>query len=201
MSLEYAILGFLSYKPFTGYELKKVFDNSIQHFWPADQSQIYRTLAKLSDRGLVDMEVVAQADRPDRKLYHITPAGQEALLDWIKTPFPEEDSRSAALIQVFFSGKLTDDEIIAKFEDYAAGIRQRLANYRQLPLQSETPSDGPGLQRAAFYWLLTLELGIKSAQLQLEWAESVIQRIRNHEDWLEIPGFTANPSQSCEKEP
>ncbi|MGD0004493.1 MAG: PadR family transcriptional regulator, partial [Anaerolineaceae bacterium] len=40
MSLDYAILGFLSYKPFSGYDLKKVFDNSVRHFWYADQSQI-----------------------------------------------------------------------------------------------------------------------------------------------------------------
>ena len=42
MSLEYAILGFLCYKPLSGYDLKKIFDNSVQHFWPADQGQIYR---------------------------------------------------------------------------------------------------------------------------------------------------------------
>ena len=39
MSLEYAILGFLNYHPYTGYDLKKIFDTSIRHFWPADQSQ------------------------------------------------------------------------------------------------------------------------------------------------------------------
>jgi PadR family transcriptional regulator AphA len=34
MSLEYAILGFLNYHPYTGYDLKKVFDKSVRHFWP-----------------------------------------------------------------------------------------------------------------------------------------------------------------------
>ena len=48
MSLEYAILGFLNYLPLSGYDLKKMFDTSVQHFWPADQSQIYRTLARLT---------------------------------------------------------------------------------------------------------------------------------------------------------
>jgi hypothetical protein len=44
MSLEFAILGFLNYQPYSGYDLKKIFDTSVRHFWPADQSQIYRTL-------------------------------------------------------------------------------------------------------------------------------------------------------------
>lgn len=76
MSLDHAILGFLNYHPYTGYDLKKIFDFSVQHFWSADQSQIYRTLNRLTDAGYVEMEKVAQEDRPDRKVYHITGAGR-----------------------------------------------------------------------------------------------------------------------------
>ena len=72
MSLEHAILGFLNYGPYSGYDLKKIFDISVQHFWPADQSQIYRTLSRLEDREWVDMDVIEQDDRPDRKEYRIT---------------------------------------------------------------------------------------------------------------------------------
>ena len=39
MSLEYAILGFLNYRPLSGYDLKKVFDNSVRHFWPIHSSK------------------------------------------------------------------------------------------------------------------------------------------------------------------
>ena len=76
MSLEYAILGFLNYHPYSGYDLKKVFDNLVRHFWPADQSQIYRTLSNLIQTWLGEMEVIEQNDRPDRKVYSITETGQ-----------------------------------------------------------------------------------------------------------------------------
>ena len=33
MSLEHAILGFLNYHPYSGYDLKKVFDHSVQPRW------------------------------------------------------------------------------------------------------------------------------------------------------------------------
>jgi len=75
MSLEFAILGFLHYHPYSGYDLKKAFDASVRHFWPADQSQIYRTLGRLTEQGLAEMEVIEQTERPDRKVYHITQAG------------------------------------------------------------------------------------------------------------------------------
>ena len=74
MSLEHAILGFLHYAPSSGYDLKKAFDTSVRHFWPADQSQIYRTLARMTEREWVKVEVISQEDRPSRKVYHITEA-------------------------------------------------------------------------------------------------------------------------------
>ena len=73
MHLEHAILGFLSYQPFTGYELKRLFDQSIRHFWPADQSQIYKTLSKLAEKKYASIEVIHQEDRPSRKARFLFP--------------------------------------------------------------------------------------------------------------------------------
>ena len=96
MSLEFSILGFLHYHPYSGYDLKKAFDTSVRHFWSADQSQIYRTLGRLTEQGLVEMEVVEQTERPDRKVYHITQAGREALSRWLRSTMPPQETRSAA---------------------------------------------------------------------------------------------------------
>jgi len=181
MSLDHAILGFLNYHPYTGYDLKKIFDSSVQHFWPADQSQIYRTLNRLTERGWVEMEKVPQEDRPDRKVYHLTDAGSGELLQWLSGPPPLDAPRSAPLVQVFFSGQLSDEDILAKFEGYAALMRAVLSQYDQVPdqigpFQEEIPSP-----REHFFWLLTLENGIANMRANLEWTESVIARIKNGE--------------------
>jgi PadR family transcriptional regulator, regulatory protein AphA len=181
MSLEFALLGFLNYHPYTGYDLKKIFDTSVRHFWPADQSQIYRTLARLTEQGLAEMEKVPQADRPDRKVYHITEAGRTELLKFLAGPPPMGEPRSAPLIQVFFAGQLSDEEILAKFEGFAAMMRAILSQYDQVPgmlgpFQEEITSP-----REHFFWLLTLENGIRGMRANLEWVESVIERIKNKE--------------------
>jgi PadR family transcriptional regulator, regulatory protein AphA len=181
MSLEHAILGFLQYKPFSGYDLKKVFDTSVRHFWPADQSQIYRTLNRLAEQGMVEQEIIEQSDRPDRKVYHITPAGREELHRWLMGPFPAEEARSAPLVQVFFSGQLTDEEILAKFEQAANMMRGVLSRYDQVPGRVNEYIEQVNAPRETFFWLLTLELGIKTMQANLEWAESVIDRIRSRQ--------------------
>jgi PadR family transcriptional regulator, regulatory protein AphA len=179
MSLEFALLGFLSYHPCTGYDLKKIFDTSIRHFWPADQSQIYRTLARLTSQGLAEMEKIPQEARPDRKLYHITPAGRAELRRWLAGPPPLDEPRSAPLIQVFFAGQLSDEEVLAKFEGFAAMMRAILAGYDAVPGQIGPYQEEVESPREHFFWLLTLENGIRNMRANLEWAESIIERIKN----------------------
>ena len=181
MSLDFAILGFLNYQPFTGYDLKKIFDNSVHHFWTADQSQIYRTLTRLTQQGLAQVQLVEQVDRPDRKVYSITPAGGQALAGWLRGPFPVEEARSEPLIQVFFAGQLSDEEIVEKFEGAAGQIRVLLEHYQEVEQIIADYIPSVASPREGFCWRLTLEFGIRNARMTLEWMESVIQRVRSCE--------------------
>jgi PadR family transcriptional regulator AphA len=180
MSLEFAILGFLNYHPYTGYDLKKIFDNSVQHFWHADQSQIYRSLARLTELGYVQMEKIPQEDRPDRKMYTITETGRHELLRWLSGPPPFEGSHSAPLIQVFFAGQLSNEEILAKFQGYTNVMQTILDQYNQVQEQIVPFKQEINSPREHFFWMLTLENGIANMRANLAWAESVISCIKNN---------------------
>ncbi len=181
MSLEHAILGFLSYRSFSGYDLKKMFDNSVRHFWYADQSQIYRTLSRLEKNGLVVRETIHQEDRPARKEYQILPAGREELLRWLQGPVSSGEAHSAPLVQVFFAGKLTDEQALAIFEQGVKVLRAVLRQYEAIPAIIAEYKQMVGSEREAFFWNLTLESGLAMVHSQLEWMESVIQRFRKHQ--------------------
>lgn len=181
MSLKHAILGFLNYQPASGYELKAYFDGSVRHFWPADQAQIYRTLSALTQQGLATVEMVPQEDRPNKKIYTITHTGREELRRWLITPLPPQDHRSAELIQVFFAGQLSDAEALVLFERFAEQQRLALAVLNSIPQQTDDYVESVGSPRETFFWLLTLEHGIRSAQATLEWLESAIQRLKNQQ--------------------
>ena len=181
MTLDYAILGFLNYQPLTGYDLKKVFDRSIQHFWHADQSQIYRTLNRLTEDGAVRMEIVEQIDRPDRKVYSVTPTGRERLLNWLKLPFPQEDSRSKPLVQMFFSGQISDERMLEKLTESLTGMKRQMAMFDMIPDQVRDFTSMAKDDRELFYWFLTLELGKRSLQTNIEWLESVVDRIKRQD--------------------
>jgi DNA-binding PadR family transcriptional regulator len=179
MSLEFAILGFLNYRPYTGYDLKKIFDSSVRHFWPADQSQIYRTLSQLTAKGYAAMEKVPQEDRPDRKVYHITEAGRAELLEWLAGPPPLDGPRSAPLVQVFFAGQLSDEQVLAKFEGFAALMRAVLDQYDRVPDQIDVFRSDITSRREHFFWMLTLDNGIRNMRANLEWAENVIAKLKS----------------------
>jgi DNA-binding PadR family transcriptional regulator len=111
MSLDYGILGFLSTKKLSGYDIKKLFDMSATYFWPADQAQIYRSLKKLEDSGHVKVGGVERNAGPSKKLYEITDSGREALRAWLlATKRSDFSTHSSSMLQFFFSGTLSKEE-------------------------------------------------------------------------------------------
>jgi DNA-binding PadR family transcriptional regulator len=67
--------------------LKQAFDQTFGAIWPElNFGQVYTTLARLERDGLVIGEEVAQEHRRDKRVYEVTPAGDEALRDWIDEP-------------------------------------------------------------------------------------------------------------------
>lgn len=178
MSLEHAIMGFLSYRSMSGYDLKSIFDISVRHFWPADQSQIYRTLSRLAERGWANIEVVEQDDRPDRKVYHLTKEGRGELHRWLAEPLALKGQRIPALVQVFFAGQLSDEEVLAIFRGYVESMRSALATLQAVPGQGkEHQENAMAPQRDHLFWHLTLEYGLYMSQANLAWFEDVIARI------------------------
>ena len=114
MSLERGILGFLDMKPMSGYDIKKMFEMSAKYFWPADQAQIYRSIKKLIDDGMVVFKEHVQGETVSKKIYAITEQGRKALRDWIiESEASDFISRQANIMKLFFSGGISYDDQLA----------------------------------------------------------------------------------------
>lgn len=180
MSLDHAILGFLKDRPRSGYDLKNVFDMTVRHFWPADQSQIYRTLSRLAEHGWVETEIIKRDRRLDQKIYHLTQKGDEELLRWLKNPTSVKTVRLPKLIQIFFASYLPDDDAIRCFERFVDFYRRSLAGLQELPQKGQAYKDkNPHLCVEDYYFrMLTLEYGIRLAETSLQWGEEVLARLK-----------------------
>ncbi|MCB8976323.1 MAG: PadR family transcriptional regulator [Ardenticatenaceae bacterium] len=177
MSLKHAILGFLSFKPLSGYDLKKAFDRSVSHFWPADQSQIYRTLKQLHKEGFITKQVIPREEQLDIKVYEITEAGREELRHWLATPLPLAETREPALIQLYFGFVLEDDQVRHLLQTAVAQIDQTLEELQAVYGEVTSQEVADGVKRPFFYSMLTLEYGIQANLWQRNWLQSIIERI------------------------
>jgi len=83
-----ALLGLLMARPQHGYELYQEFNRELGRVWRIGLSQLYAQLKQLEEAGLVTAQVEPQSNRPARKVYHLTPAGREAFLEWLNQPTP-----------------------------------------------------------------------------------------------------------------
>src|SRR5688500_16844736 len=100
MALEHAILVSLAERSASGYDLARRFDASIGHFWRASHQQIYKVLGRMENDKLVESNLVAQAGRPDKKVYAITADGRAELSTWLATPTPPETLRSEFAVKL-----------------------------------------------------------------------------------------------------
>lgn len=184
MSLKHAILGFLSYRSMTGYDLKQAFDQSVQHFWPADQGQIYRTLNQLEKAGWVSKEVIHQEDRPNRKVYHINEAGKVEMRTWLSTPLPAPTNREPFLIQVFMGGLVNQGKRLFIIQEEMKRITSETEQLSNL-LASQQTKDQPQNEHQ-FQSLLTLESGLHMNRAYLAWLESVKERVESQDMTLNL---------------
>ncbi|MBK3624530.1 PadR family transcriptional regulator [Streptomyces asoensis] len=77
------LLALLARGPAHGYELKQDLERLLGAAYPQPNiGQIYVTLGRLEKTGLIEGEEVEQSGRPNKKIYHLTDAGREALRAW-----------------------------------------------------------------------------------------------------------------------
>jgi DNA-binding PadR family transcriptional regulator len=87
MALKHTILAFLSRQSLSGYDVAKEFAEGFGScFWKASQQQIYAELTKLEQQGHVTYEAIPQQGRLDKKIYSITEAGYQELVNWLTKP-------------------------------------------------------------------------------------------------------------------
>jgi DNA-binding PadR family transcriptional regulator len=85
------LLALLAGEPSHGYQLRARLALALGPLAGAlNEGQVYVTLSRLEKAGLIGSQRVGQTDRPDRKVYALTPAGRERVEAWLRdTSWPK----------------------------------------------------------------------------------------------------------------
>jgi DNA-binding PadR family transcriptional regulator len=159
MSLRHSLLGLLAEQPRTGYELARLFDESLLNVWPASHSQIYPELAKLAADGLIRQ--TASGPR-GKKVYSITPDGLDEVMRWVRTE-PDHSTRNPSFLRVFFLWLMEPEDALAFLE------REELvheAKLREFEAKTEQPVRDTTREWA---FRLALDWGVRYEREMLAW--------------------------------
>ncbi len=150
MDIKTVCLGMLTDGEASGYDMKKCFESSFGHFFPAGYGSIYPALSTLARNGLVEYELVAQDGKPDRKVYSITDKGREALMEGLANANPTHKLRSEFLATLWFAHLMTAEQIEVVIKNKLADIDEFLAMIEQFQ-PGNCPGAGQGAQFVAGY--------------------------------------------------
>ncbi|MBB5327712.1 PadR family transcriptional regulator [Tunturiibacter gelidoferens] len=169
-----ALLGLLSLRPMSGYDIRQLISRSIGHFWSESYGQIYPGLKQLAAAGLVEKKTERNKGKPDRHLYSITQEGRERLREWLKIPVSEEVARNELLLKLFFgshvSASVNREHVMANMEFHQRALKVYAATAKQLRLDEANDPQLP-------YWLMTLNYGRHYSGAVLKWCKETLAEL------------------------
>ncbi len=183
MSLRHGLLGLLRHHESTGYELSKLFNESLNYFWKAQMSQVYQELNKLEDLGFLVSRSVVQDKSPNRRVYSITDAGIEEFQSWMRADDWDigASARNIFLLRFFFAADRNLDEVIEILKKTRGRICQRLEE--MIYAKGHYGSHGPeGSDRHRLFWSLTADFGRRVVMARLEWIDETIKILEGVEN-------------------
>ena len=154
----------------SGYDINTSAQRGVSGFWTTARTQVYAILPKLVERGLATSRLVEQSERPDKQLYTITPAGEQALRDGLAEDIPST-LKDATLLKVAYGNYLTPAALIDVLEARRDQARVRILELEELGETLEGKDD-------EFYSMLAVALGIERNHAVVRWAEESLRKVQ-----------------------
>lgn len=185
-----ALLGMLSLAPMSGYAMRQLMEWSTGNFWQESYGQIYPTLRKLREQGLVELETAGGGGRDgtaagseapaasgsrrgrESKVYRLTEAGRTRLHAWLRSASRPQVPRNELLLKIFFSGLVpvaVVREQVRSFCDTQTGLLARYA-----VIEERVRREGATDKRLPL-WLMTLRYGQAESRAMVLWAEEALR--------------------------
>ena len=191
MDIQYAILGYLSWQPFSGYDLKKLISESDLFYWSGNNNQIYNSLVDLYKRGLVSKEVQLQESLPSKKIYTITQEGRAELHRQMLAAPELPDCHNNFLIQLAWAGDLSPEEIdtlLASYEEeISVQLRMRQVRAGVQPASEPVPEVRQPIPnrtaREQYIWQKIAENMLAQYQHELDWVRQVRSDLSASTGW------------------
>ena len=166
----YALLGLLSVRPWTTYELAQQVRRSLSWFWPRAERKLYDDPKRLAADGLATASE-EYTGRRKRTVYAITPEGRSELRAWLATPSADPSWENEALVKVFFADGGDLDALRGTITGMHATSRRRLGELAEM---AQEPLRFPERRHLG---ALSIRLAQEQEEATLRWAEWALEQL------------------------
>jgi PadR family transcriptional regulator, regulatory protein AphA len=170
----HAILGLLSLRSWTTYELAKQVQRSLGWFWPRAERKLYDEPKRLVTAGLASGEREMIGARP-RTVYAVTRQGRSALRSWLGEPPAPPTLEFEGMVKVFFADGGTLEQLRATLTSIAETAEARLVELEG-KADELTSDDQPFAERVHLN-ALGLRFVLGHEQNIATWARWAIEQI------------------------
>lgn len=180
-SLEFILLGLLTLRPSTGYDLKKTMDVSVRYISPVALSQIYPTLKRMAQNGLVQYQLVERSGKTDLKIYSLTDMGQALFRKWLEEPLKPDPYRFDTFALRFYFSSLLEKPVLLGFIrselDFRRAQLQAAHDLDETVLGNLAPIRAVDLNKTMKIWQMYHQYGQQFLETYTSWLERILQTV------------------------
>lgn len=173
MSIKHVILGYLSWQPMSGYDVKKLIAKSETLPWSANNNQIYRALVQMQKDGWVVKNIENQIGSPNRHVYSITEEGKLALKKWVSGQPEAPYIKKSFLNQLMWADCLSNADIDQLLEKYLNVVGEKLFFIRVQA--DEKPGMPERSSRESYLWEMIQKNYVAQYEAELKWIRMIRQ--------------------------
>jgi DNA-binding PadR family transcriptional regulator len=141
-----ALLGLLSIRPWTAYELTQQMQRALRWAWPRSEAGIYAEIKKLGPAGLAT-PVEEEIGNRTRTRYEITGAGREAAREWLRTEPAEPRVELEILLRLFLADLGEPEDLRRALAATRRQVAEQLGSLGEI-LEQYAGDDAPFPDRA-----------------------------------------------------
>jgi DNA-binding PadR family transcriptional regulator len=178
-TLSLAILGLISHRPLTGYDVRKAFQTTPMGHFSSSPGAIYPALKRIEEAGWIRSVTTDGRTGRQRVAYEITARGLKVFKEHLSQPVTQEDVTwrldQLMLRFAFMDGVIGRDRIVQFLQEFAAQMDIHVAGLRRYvdSVKGIMPPCGR----------LALESGIEDYEMHARWARRAIQEVA----WASCP--------------